>query len=218
MSDLIVHPDDVLALKELWWPQYTFYDKQIEVIDSVLLDHETYVESANEMGKDFTAGFLIVACFAVCMFKKRSCRVLTTSVREEHLKVMWAEAGKFLTTANVPLICTTKTPEAPFVMNHLELKRAEDRDVKTPQSYAVGMVSEKGEGFAGHYADFTLLIGDECSGLSDKVYIMAQSWAKHQLWLGNPFECQNFWRKAIEGGDILEQDMMQRQARKVGAA
>lgn len=70
-------------------------------------------------------------------------------------------------------------------------------------SYLLGMVSEKGEGMAGHHAAHTLAIIDEASGVDDQVYEQVRGWAKRILVIGNPNECENFFKKAVKGGDII---------------
>jgi len=91
-------------------------------------------------------------------------------------------------------------------VNHMMIRRAgdnaEDPQQKLPLNMLKGQVSGKGEGLSGLHADFTLAIGDECSGVEDIVYNMFQGWADHMVWIGNPNQCQNFWRRNIKAGDL----------------
>lgn len=135
--------------------------------------------------------------------KPLSCRILTTSVAEHHLKVLWGEVGRFAVTASQPLLSSKEGAGGPLVMNYQEIRLASEREAKNPLSYLAGRVSAKGEGMAGHHAEFSMVIGDEASGLDDKVYEMCQGWAKHMLWIGNPNACSNFFRRGVEAGDLV---------------
>lgn len=128
-----------------------------------------------------------------------TCRIVTTSVAEHHLKVLWGEIGRFVTTSAIPLLADKG---GPLVMNYQEIRWAWERDAKNPLNYLVGRVSEKGEGLAGHHAAYTLLAGDEASGLSDTCYEMGQGWAKRFLLFGNPNNTNNFFRRGIEAGNL----------------
>lgn len=96
--------DEMLALKALLWPDVTFYDKQVEIIDSWCNVRETVVAAGTEEGKDFVAGFLSVATPLICEAKGLTFKLLTLSVAEDHLKVLWGEIGRFLATSKRPLI------------------------------------------------------------------------------------------------------------------
>lgn len=201
-----IHPDDLFVLKEVLWPYnavgkpLNFHSKQVEIVESVLTCPETYVPAANKMGKDFICGFIAPAVFVVCAAKGITCRIVTTSVAEHHLKVLWGEIGRFVTTSRKPLVGRA---EDQFTMNYMEMRRASEANAKNPLNYLVGRVSERGEGLAGHHAEFTMLIGDEASGLDDKVHEMGQGWAKSMLFIGNPNPCNNFFRKAVKDGNLV---------------
>lgn len=202
---LLVYPDELLALKVVLWPQVTFYPKQIEIIESTLWNDETYVPAGNMLGKDFVAGFIALGCFIVCEAKDIRCRIVTTSVAEHHLKVLWAEIASFISMSRMPLLKTPKE-DGPFVLNYQELRRKSEAHLKNPINYLIGRVSERGEGLAGHHSQFTLAIGDEVSGLDDKGYGFLQGWARRKLFIGNPNPCENFFRRAVRAGDIIEPD------------
>jgi hypothetical protein len=189
-----------LALAELLWPEVRFYREQRDIIRSVEENDETYVVAGNQLGKDFVTGFICVTKFLRCLALGRTCRIVTTSVAEHHLTVLWGEIGRFVTTAKYPLLAKHG---GPLVMNYMELRRANEASAKNPLNYCVGRVSAKGEGLAGHHAEETLFIADEASGIDDLCYSMAQGWAKRMLFIGNPNECQNFFRKGVKAGDLL---------------
>lgn len=189
---------DPRAFKDLLWPSFYFYDKQWEIIYSVENNSETYVHAGNMLGKDFVTGFICVKQF-VC---NRVARIVTTSVKDDHLRVLWGEIGRFIAEAKYPLLAKDG---GPLIVNHRDVTKIIN-GVKCPISYMRGMVSEKGEGLAGHHAPYTLAVGDEASGIDDEAYKQFQGWAKHMLFIGNPNECQNFYRKAIKAGDVLDEE------------
>lgn len=190
---------DPIALKELYWPSepyvdfkgqqqrgVRFYDKQIELIYSVEECPETVCVAGNKLGKDFITGFICPNLFLRCIITGQTCRIVTTSVAEHHLTVLWGEIGRFISTSKQPLLAKDG---GPLVVNHMEIRRKDEMSVKNPLSYLVGRVSAKGEGLAGHHADVTLGVGDEASGLDNTVREMMQGWAKRLLWIGNPNPC-----------------------------
>lgn len=190
---------DPLALGQLVWPETRFYSKQREIIYSVEENLETYVPAGNKLGKDYVTGFICLNLFLRCLKEGLTCRIITTSVAEHHLKVLWGEIGRFIEQARFPLLAKDK---GPLVVNYMEIRRASEMLAKNPLNYLSGRVSEKGEGLAGHHADVTLIVGDESSGLDDVVHEMGQGWAKRMLWIGNPNPTNNFFFKGVEAGDL----------------
>lgn len=193
---------DPFALGEEFWPDVSFYDKQREIVYSVEENDETYVTAGNKLGKDFVTGFICPNVFLRCIKLGVSCRIVTTSVAEHHLKVLWGEIGRFVTTSRHPLIYSKENPDAPLTMQYMSIRRRGESESKNPLNYLVGRVSEKGEGLAGHHADVTLFVADEASGVDDKSYEMAQGWAKRMLIFGNPNPCGNFFFKGVKAGDL----------------
>lgn len=209
-----------LGMAKMYWPDALFYDKQRETIQSCVENDETVVVAGNKLGKDYTAAYVALSFF-VCpqmyfpdqyvreveSWRKpgqpdhlvHTRRVVTTSVKEKHLDVLWGEMGKFLATATIPLM---ETRGGPLVINSLDIRFKEERDVKKPFNYMIGCVSEHGEGLAGHHAAYTLCIVDEASGVDDDVKNFAQGWAKKFLIFGNPRPCQNFFRRAVAEGNV----------------
>ena len=190
---------DPLAFQEIFWPDVQFYPEQEEIIYSVLENDETVVVAANQVGKDFVAGYVCVWFFLSAIKTGHTCRVVTTSVRDDHLRILWAEIGRFVTSAKSPLVY----PHGPLVMNFHEIRRAEELESRNPVNYMVGMVSKKGEGMAGHHAEHTLLVGDEASGLDEQVHDQGRTWAKKMLWIGNANTCTNFFQRAVKVGNLI---------------
>lgn len=196
---------DPIEFAKTFWPDLTFYDKQEEVIYSVLENDETYVPAGNELGKDFVAGFIALWWFC----SRRPARVVTTSVKMDQLAdVLWGEIRRFIATAKYKL---------PIQYNHMKIRAIEDDGRLYPNAELVGQVSSSKEGLLGRHstAGFkpipndvprTLVIFDECSGVEDEVYTSTQTWAHRKLMIGNCFDCHNFFRRGIEpqlgGGDI----------------
>lgn len=198
----MINPRYLLGMKEVLWPDVWFYDKQVEIIKSTCLNRETYAVAGNKLGKDFVTGFIPVGVFLACIALGKTCRIVTTSVAEHHLKVLWGEIGRFISTSRVPLLAAKG---GPLVVNYQEIRRADEATMKNPLSYLVGRVSAKGEGLAGHHAEVTLGIGDEASGLAEDVYKMMQGWAQHMLFIGNPNPTTNFFYRGVKAGDMSEE-------------
>jgi hypothetical protein len=160
-------------------------------------------------GKDFVAGYA-----ALWFFLTRSpCRVVTTSVDHTQLEgVLWGEIRRFIQESRVPL---DVRQGGPLVINHLHLRKVvgRSRSNQAPQvcgiSYMIGRVAAKGEGMLGHHVaevgdglPRTMFMADEASGVDDVSYERAGTWAKRMLVIGNPYECQNFFKRGVQGGDI----------------
>lgn len=190
---------DPIRFGKFMWPDAMFYRKQRSIIYSVEHNPETYVVAGNKLGKDYTAGFICVYRFMKSLMSNRTCRIVTTSVAEHHLKVLWGEIGRWVTTSRFPLL---EKEGGPLTMHHMEIRRKEEAASKNPYNYLVGRVSAKGEGLAGHHAEDTLAVGDEASGLDNLAYEMFQGWAKRILIFGNPNPCTNFFYQAVKEGSI----------------
>jgi phage terminase large subunit len=195
-----------LLFKEAMWPQIRFHSKQIEEIHSVRDNIETYVHAGNMLGKDFVAAFIVwwyFVCFYSLNRDQTQVRVVTTSVKDDHLDVLWSEITKFGSTSKVPLLYGLG---GPFVLTHHELRHQAERSLgNNPVNYVKGMVasSDTKESFQGHHARYTLLVVDEASGVSDWVYEMGQGWMKRLLCFGNPNTCANFFYRGCKSGDLV---------------
>ncbi len=186
--------DDPMLLAQALWPTVSFYDRQQEIIESVRDNDETVCVAGHQLGKDFVSGFVALWYFLT----NPVCRVITTSVKDDHLRVLWSEINRFIEIAAVPL---THDKGGPLILHHRDIKKM-NSGVECPVSYLRGMVSERGEGLAGHHAPTTLAIFDEASGCEDAGYERCTTWAKRILIIGNPYPCTNFFYKGVKGGDI----------------
>lgn len=190
---------DPLKFGRAIWPHARFYGKQEEMIYSVEDNIETYVVAGNQLGKDYVASFIVLNLFLRCIKEGIRCRVITTSVKDDHLQVLWAEIGRWVSSSAVPLLARDG---GPILELNKELRRACDAEAKNPDSYVKGLVSEGAEGMSGHHAECTLMLGDEASSVANSAHEAAQGWAKRFLYFGNAWPCENFFRKGIDGGDL----------------
>jgi hypothetical protein len=189
----------MLELAMVLWPNVTFYAKQKEIFESVEENDETVVPAGNTLGKDFVAGAIVLAFFLT----RHPCRIVTTSVKDDHLRVLWGEIGNRIQSSFKPL---TVSKGGPIIQLHRELRKVVSGS-ECPLSYVRGMVAAEGAAMQGHYvADVddgiprTLFVVDEASGVPDAYYDMASSWANRILIIGNPLPCNNFFFRAVEGG------------------
>lgn len=212
-----------VSLLSTHWPDVMIYDKQFDILESLRYSSETIVTAGNMLGKDFISGYAALSFFlapqmyfdreyVASIERQRSktnphphtVRVLTTSVAEHHLKVLWGEIGRFTSTCYYPLVANRENPRGPLTINYQEIRYARERSAKNPLNYLVGRVSETGEGLAGHHAAYTLAILDEASGIPNTSYTQMGTWAKKMLIIGNPNACQNFFRQGVKEGNQLK--------------
>lgn len=186
---------DPMAPAKILWPDVHFYDRQIEIIQSVEDNVETVVVAANMLGKDFVAAYVVVSLF---LRGGDSVRIVTTSVKDDHLRVLWGEIDRYIKTAKYPLLAGQG---GPLIYNHREIWKVENGQ-KNGYSYVKGMVSETGEGLSGHHAKKTLFVGDESSGIRDSAYQASLGWAERRLLFGNAFPSNGFFRKACRDGNL----------------
>lgn len=198
-------------LIRLLWPKLVLYNKQEQLVDSVWRNDKTICVAGNMLGKDFTAGLIALTFFLT----RTPCRIVTTSVDETQLEgVLWGEIRRLIQSSTVPL---DSSKGGPLLINHLHLRKVYTDGPMKGQvdglSYCLGRVAKKGEGLLGHHiADVgdgvprTLFIADEASGVEDVSYDRAETWAKRQLYIGNPYECSNAFYRESEAGDQLDPD------------
>lgn len=203
---------DPLALQAACWPHVYFYREQREVLRSLVENRYTWVPAAQKMGKDFVAGFACVWFFLT----RWPCRVVTTSAKDEHLDVLWGEINAFVNSARhpdgtpIPLLAKEG---GPLIVKHHEVNRVV-RGKKCPKSYVKGMVAgdDSMAAMGGHHVPtmsavpHTMFLGDECSSVTDEYEEKARPWAQRLFFIGNTWECDNFWRKGVERGDVPHGD------------
>jgi hypothetical protein len=193
--------NDPLLLGRILWPQVSFFDRQRDVIKSVYENDQTFVIAANKVGKDFIAGFIIVTAFLT----RYPCRIVTTSAKEDHLRVLWGEIGWFIQNCRFALDIKSG---GPLIINSQEIKRIYQGKL-CQISYIKGMVASEQTiaAMGGHHADpkvpdnkwHTLFVADEASSVPTSYYDKATPWAQRVLAFGNSWPCDNFFKWAVEG-------------------
>lgn len=195
MSDARVLLDPVKFM-QLYWPQLKLYDKQQEILRSLVEWDQTVVPAGNMLGKDWISGYA-----AVWFFCSRSpCKVITSSVDYDQLRgVLWGEIKKFIRTAAMPL---------PLHVNDMEIRQVRRDGSLVEQTYMIGRVAKVGEGLLGHHLPRgkggiprTLFIGDECSALRNEHFDSVRTWAHRVLLIGNCFPCENYFKQASNEGN-----------------
>lgn len=186
------------------WPDITLYDSQRKILESLHKNDETIAPAGNELGKDFVTGLAVLWFFLT----RHPVRVVTTSVDDTQLKaVLWGEINRFIQSARVAL---NAKDGGQLVITQDKITKIVRGNV-CPISYILGRVAtDDGSGFLGHHATcpitgqkHTLFVIDEASAVPMMYYEKALTWAKKILIIGNPFECENFFKKGVQGGDIL---------------
>jgi len=191
-----VHP---LTIARELWPRMKLYPKQEEIILSVWNNDETVVPAGNMLGKDFITGRIVPLFFLL----HQPCRIVTTSAKDDHLRVLWGEIGNAISESVVPL---DRKKGGPFIITHREIKRFYEGTI-SDICYVRGMVASADSlaSLQGHHALHTLFVADECSSVPDEYFKMVRTWAsggpgrKRMLLLGNPWPCNNYFYRAVKG-------------------
>lgn len=195
--------------------------KHVELLRSYQENVETFTYAGNQLGKDWCTGLACTMFFlepwlffppqhfrAVEATRRpgqppwqvHTRKVVTTSVDGNQLRNLWGEIGRFVLTAEPPLI---EQRGGPLVLNLRDISLAAERgQAKEPLNYMIGRVTGTGEGISGAHAAYTLLVIDEASGAEDSIYKFGQGWAKKFWVFGNPNRCHNFFFHACKMGDI----------------
>lgn len=179
-----------------FWPGSVLADYQVEILQSIERNKITVVPAGNKLGKDYIAAFAGLHFFC----SRRPARVITTSVDGSQLQgVLWGEIRNFIQTAAFPL---------PVHVNHLHLRQKLPDGSLVGNSEMIGRVVSKGEGLLGRHLPYgpnmephVLAIIDEASGFEDANYMGIDTWAHRILIIGNPFPCENFFKRLVEQGD-----------------
>ncbi len=195
---------DPVKFKNMLWPGVTFYKQQLEVIYSVIDNDETFVPAGNMLGKDFVAGFIAVYFFMT----RQPCRIVTTSAKDDHLRVLWGEINRFIQTARYSL---NVEQGGPLIVNHQDIRKMH-KGQRCPISYMTGLVASQNSiaAMQGHHIaktgdgiPRTLFISDESSSVPDDYYKMASTWMNRALIIGNTWDCSNFFFRGVTQGDLL---------------
>lgn len=149
--------------------------------------------------KDYAAGFICLYHFLAC--HGPTVRVVTTSVDDTQLDVLWGEIGRYINTCKYPL---RVQDGGPLIVNDRHIRKVVC-GVRDEISYILGRVAKTPEGMAGHHADHTLAVVDEASGVDDTIFAELDKWGKRKLIFGNPMRPQGYFyqiAKKYEAGSI----------------
>jgi hypothetical protein len=190
---------DPLKFAAINWPAISFYREQQEIIYSVVDNRETVVVAGNKLGKDYVAGFIVLWFFLT----HHPCRIITTSTKDDHLRVLWGEIGNLIQTSKYPL---DRRQGGCLLVNHLELRKYVNSEIHKI-SYCRGMVAspDRMAAMQGHHAGgshedpHSMFVCDEASSVPDDYYTMADTWMDRALIFGNPWPCDNFFKRAVKG-------------------
>jgi len=192
---------DPLKMLQLAWPHVRLYDKQVDIIQSVVDNDETIVPAGNKLGKDFISAFIVIWFFC----SRSPCKVITSSSGVSQLvSVLWGEMKQFVQTSRIPL---------PIEITTLHAKQLLPDGGTEPRSYIKGIVTKVPENLLGHHLPQTgglartLFVGDEASSIDDEYYEAADTWAHKKLIIGNPLPCTNFFFRFTEQGDVRRPEM-----------
>ena len=195
----------LLALIGELWPNVLLYDKQREIVESVERDDETYVPAANMMGKDFVAAYIVLAFF----LSRNPCRIVTTSVKDGHLDVLWGEISRAIDTCKYPL---SHKEGGPLVILQRKITKVVEGQI-CGISYIKGMVADDMNAMQGHHVaktgdgiPRTCFMVDEAAGVKNGYYDMAATWADCMLIFGNCNPCNNFFFKGVKKGPVRAPD------------
>ena len=188
---------DPVTFASIVWPTYTLYDKQVEIMRSVVENDETIVPAGNQLGKDFITGMIVVWWFC----SRLPAKIVTIAPGQTQLEtVLWGEIRRFLRDAAVPL---------PIKYNHLDCKYILSNGELDAQSRMLGIATNKAENVQGQHLargpngePTTLAVFDEASGVDSIFYDGCDAWSHRRLIIGNPLPCTNFFFTGVELGDI----------------
>ena len=207
LEDIGYSPDELMEVFRdpvkftgLFWPKIRLYDKQVDIMNSVRDNDETFVPAGNKLGKDFISG--LIALWFFC--SRNPAKVVTTSVDQPQLKtVLWGEIKRFIQDAEYRL---------PLHVKELHIRRKlygkDGKITLDPRSLIMGRVAAKGEGLLGQHLErlpdgspTTLCIFDEASSIGDGTYESTETWAHRKLVIGNCFPCANFFFRYVKKGN-----------------
>lgn len=194
--------ENPIAFCKRFWPHIDLYTPQREIFYSLRDNRITVVPAGNMLGKDFVAGLAVLHFFLT----RKPCRILTTSAKDDHLRVLWGEIHRFINESVIPI---DSTRGGPIHILGRELRKIDPANRETlALNYVIGQVAnpQNEAALQGHHDPIrdpliprTLFVGDEASSLADMYYTMCSTWATRMLIIGNTWDCRNFFYKAIEG-------------------
>jgi len=187
-------PEAALKLRELsrekpdWWIEHilgcNLWAKQREIVLSVFQNPRTAVRSCTGSGKTFTAARVALAFIN----NYEGSQILTTAPTFRQVEsIFWRELAVAFAQARFPL------------GGHLTAVRLE----KAEKWFAIGLSTDEPERFQGFHAPYMLVIGDEASGLDEKVYTAIETPLStghaRLLLISNPTQPIGKFRETFDG-------------------
>ena len=199
------HGSDPCGFTAKFWPHVRLAPYQCEILHSVRDNAETWVHSANKMGKSFVA-----ALAAVWWFSTRRSRVVVTARSGRHLKlVLWPEIKNLLRSMRfevggrwLPVGFDFRQLEQ-FVYWPLEANGKSDA-----RYYIAGLLQNAEESFQGLHlpplpdgTPTVLVIVDEASNQERWLYDAVSSYAHRILEIGNPMRAEGKFYEVCRAKD-----------------
>jgi len=191
-----------------FWPGMVLAPHQVEILQSVAQDSETFCHSGNGLGK--TRAAALAALWFFCT--RFPARVVVSSSSNTQLKnALWPEVAK--------LVRSCVNPLGVFI-THMEI-RVIDPDTKRPYEdhYMRFFTTDNAENFQGIHEDTdiprVLVVFEEASGVDDEFYDAACSFADRLLVISNPLSTNNFLYQYCNLGSIADEDSPGRFHRRV---
>ncbi len=196
-----------LKFVSLCWPDMQLYDKQRDILVSLVENKETYVHAANELGKSRIAAIAAIWFFA----SRQPARVVSSSTTQAQLdSILWTEIRSLISKSRVKF---------PFEITALRVRKLDAGRNVLPLDYLVGHVTTNIESFQGHHLPNdkprVLCVLDEASGIPDEFNDAADSWAHRKLVIGNPLSTTNFFYRLCKAGDVPDPTGRDKLLRKV---
>jgi hypothetical protein len=197
-------PIDPLKFAAKFWPNVIFSPEQVATIYSIADNDATFVPAGNMLGKDFVAAFIILWYF----LSRTPCKILTTSVKDSHLDVLWGELDKFVRICDTPL---SASEGGPLLINMGSMRKIVNGRLHKDSYVKRAVANEKSvESFQGHHVTpdpgqplddvpRNLFVCDEASGVPQMYWDMITPWAKRIYVFGNTWPCNNFFKHACKG-------------------
>lgn len=187
-----------------FWGHIRLARYQAQILESVRDNTETWVHSANEMGKSLCAALTTLWWFAT-----RKSKVITISPSQDQLEsILWAEIDALLRSAHVG----NRKFSFEFERTHLKLRlpgetEAEDGEEK----YTVrGKVVKQGESLQGSHLPLlddgtptVLFVVEEASGVPDEFFSAIETQRHRSLIIGNPLRTEGSTGNASPGAKFI---------------
>jgi len=199
------HASDPCGFVHRFWPHVGLAPYQREILESVRDNAETWVHSANKMGKSFVA-----ALAAVWWFTTRRGRVIVTARSGRHLKlVLWPEIKSLLRTTCVDDGGRWRRFDFGFRQLEQFVYWPPGPNGKSDERYYIaGLLQNEEESFQGLHlptlGDGTptvLAIVDEASNQERWLYDAISSYAHRILEIGNPTHAEGKFYEVCRARD-----------------